>query len=390
MDDAGALNTSPLAADAWATEAERDDGRPAAPGPRVRHESRVRNRDHRILKLLVIQTAFVGDVVLATPLFEAARTRLGADRIGAVVRPETADLLRNNPNVDEIVVYDKKGRQKGALQLLLLARRLRDAAYDAALIPHRSLRSALLGYLASAPVRAGFDRSAGKLLLTERVPYRTAHEVERNLSLLAPWPVDTTGIRPALYPDDADREAADALAREAGVAPSEKIFGVSPGSVWATKRWLPERYAELIRRLSEEYGYRTALFGGAEDRPLCGDIAEMSGADPLNAAGRLSLLQSAALAARCAAFVSNDTGMGHVAAAMGTRVVAIFGPTVPAFGFAPHGEGHRVVERDLACRPCSAHGGSRCPIGTHDCMRSITADAVVDAVAVQPGVSNPD
>ena len=342
------------------------------------------------LSILVIQTAFVGDVVLSTPLFEAARTRLGANRIGAVVRPETANLLRNSPHVDDIVVYDKHGAQKGPLELLRLARGLRGAGYDAALIPHRSLRSALLGFLAGIPVRVGFDRSAGRLgrlLLTDRVPYRSVHEVDRNLSLLASWEGDTDGIRPALYPDDEDRMRVDALMRQSDVAPSEPLCGISPGSVWATKRWLPGRYAALIRRLAREYGYRSVLFGSSGDRPLCAEIAAESGVDPLNAAGALTLLQSAALAARCSAMVSNDTGMGHVAAAMDTPVVALFGPTVPAFGFVPYGPGHQVVETPLDCRPCSAHGGNRCPIGTHDCMGGITVERVIEAVAVQLGLS---
>ena len=341
------------------------------------------------MSVLVIQTAFVGDVVLSTPLFEAARTRLGAGRVGAVVRPGTADLLRNNPHIDDIVIYDKKGGQKGPLELFRLAGRLRDASYDAAVIPHRSFRSALLGYLAGIPVRVGFDRSAGKLLLTERVSYRSVHEVERNLALLASWGVDTEGIHPALYPDDVDRERVDALMRDSGVAQAEPICGVSPGSVWATKRWLPGRYAELIRLLAEAYGYRSVLFGSSEDRPLCTEIATESGVDPLNAAGQLTLLQSAALAARCSVFVSNDTGMGHVAAAMNVPVAAVFGPTVPAFGFVPYGQGHQVVETAMDCRPCSAHGGDRCPIGTHDCMRGIAVERVIEAVSVQLGKPEP-
>ncbi len=339
------------------------------------------------MNILVIQTAFVGDLVLSTPLFEAARTRLDAGRVGVVVRPETANLLRNNPHVDDIFVYDKHGAQKGALELLRLARRLRGADYDAALIPHRSLRSALLGFLAGIPVRVGFDRSAGRMFLTDRVPYRPVHEVDRNLSLLASWEGDTDGIRPALYPDGADRMRVDALMRQSDVAPSEPLCGISPGSVWATKRWLPDRYAALIRRLDREYGYRSVLFGSSGDRPLCAEIAAESGVDPLNAAGALTLLQSAALAARCSAVVSNDTGMGHVAAAMDTPVVALYGPTVPAFGFVPHGPGHRVVENPLDCRPCSSHGGNRCPIGTHDCMRGITVEQVIEDVSVQLGLS---
>ena len=335
------------------------------------------------MKVLVIQTAFVGDVVLSTPLFEAARKLLGADYIGAVVRPETSDLLCNSPYVDEIIAYDKTKEQKGLLDLLRLGQRLRKSSYDIALIPHRSFRSALLGYLANIPIRVGFDQNTGRFLLTDRIPYRAIHEVDRNLSLLAFSSLDTTGIQPRLYPDDQDRKKAEALAQEFGLTSTEKICGISPCSVWATKRWLPKRYSEVIRRFTEEFGCRTVLFGSANDRSLCDDIAAMSGVDPLNSAGKLSLLQSAALADRCNAFVSNDTGMGHIAAAMNTPVVAIFGPTVPAMGFTPHGIGHRIVETNMDCRPCSSHGGEQCPINPHDCMRSVTVDQVMDILAVR-------
>lgn len=337
------------------------------------------------MKVLVIQTAFVGDVVLSTPLFEAARTLLGANYIGAVVRPETANLLCNSPYVDEIIVYDKNRKQKGPVDLMRLGRRLRSSSYDRVLIPHQSLRSALLGCLAKIPIRVGFDQNAGKYLLTDRVPYRSIHEVERNLSLLASWSVDTAGIQPRLYPNDKDRKKAESLTREFGLAPTEKIFGISPCSVWATKRWLPDRYSEVIRRLAQDFGCRTVLFGSVDDRPLCDNIAAMSGVDPLNSAGKLSLLQSAALAARCTAFLSNDTGMGHIAAAMNTPVVAIFGPTVPGMGFTPYGGDHRIVETSLTCRPCSSHGGTKCPINTHDCMRGITVDLVMSTLAVRFG-----
>jgi len=207
------------------------------------------------LKLLIIQTAFVGDVVLCTPLIQAAKTRLHADYTGLVVRPETSGLLCHNPYVDEVIAYDKKGTQKGPLALWRLARTLRSQSYDAALIPHRSFRSALLGFLAGIPARIGFDRCAGKGLLTKQIPYREIHEVERNLSLLTPWEKvaantsaktdiagsvdtaettvteeefivtsDTCGIKPALYPNDSDRKVIDRFMQKHGIDREDKLI----------------------------------------------------------------------------------------------------------------------------------------------------------------------
>lgn len=331
--------------------------------------------------ILIIQTAFIGDVVLVTPLIQAAKERLGTKRLAVVVRPSAAALLRHNPWIDEVIPYDKYGAERGVSGLVALAGRLRKTGFDAALIPHRSIRSAILAWLARIPVRIGFETSQGRWLLTNRVAYRAVHEVERNLDLLRLWHTETNGYAPALFPDEADRAAATVFLHRNGVSCADLMIGVSPGSIWPTKRWLPERFAGIIRRTEADFGARVILFGGPEDAALCHDVAEQSGGNPVVAAGTLTLLQSAALVQRCAVLVSNDSAMAHIAAAMDTPAIVIFGPTVPAFGFAPYGKTHRIIEeRALACRPCSRHGGNRCPVGTHECMTGIAADEVFEAV----------
>ena len=329
------------------------------------------------MNLLLIQTAFIGDVVLTTPLVQAAKERLGA-RVAVLVRPSTADLLRGHPAVDEVIIFDKNGTDRGLGRLLALGRKLRAERFDAALIPHRSLRSALLAWLARVPKRVGFQTSAGQWLLTHQVPYRAVHEVERNLDLLQPWKVSTSGYIPTLHPDDGDNTCAATFLQTMGIGPDQPLIGVAPGSVWATKRWLPERFAAVADRLARDTGARVVLFGAAEDVPLCADIAQQA-RKTVVAAGRLSLLQSAGLVRRCRFLISNDTGMAHIAAAMGVPVIGLFGPTVPVFGFTPYGTGHQIVERPMACRPCGSHGGAKCPIGTHACLREITVEQVLDA-----------
>ena len=342
------------------------------------------------MNLLIIQTAFIGDVVLATPLLQAAREQLGATYIAAVVRPDAVGVLYNNPAVDEIIPFDKKGADRGLKGLIRLGSRLREKHFEAALIPHRSLRSAMLARLSRIPVRVGFDTSSGRWLLTHRVPYQAVHEVERNLRLLSPLKSAPLSFKPTLYPDDTDHTAADNLLKRHDVRPDEILFGISPGSVWATKRWLPDRFAESAKRLTDEHTGRVVLFGGADDEALCRQIAEQSGVSPINAAGQLSLLQSAALASRCAVMISNDTGMAHIAAAMDTPVISLFGPTVASLGFTPYGNGHQVIERALPCRPCGTHGGPECPIGTHACMKEITTDMVMKTTSSMLQTLNPE
>lgn len=331
--------------------------------------------------ILVVQTAFIGDVILTTPLIRALKEGFPRALLSVLVIPATAEVLEGNPRIDEIIVYDKRGKERGAIDFLKLMARLRRQRFDLAIIPHRSLRSALLAYLARIPERVGFDTSAGSLLLTEKVAYRKGvHEVERNLDLARHLGLEVAGSVLEVFPGSGDHEFASRFLEQRGVCANDLLIGMSPGSVWATKRWLPERFARVADWLQEENGARVILFGGEGDRKLCQRIRGMMAEKPIIAAGLTSLRQSAALMARCRVFLSNDSAPVHLAVAMGVPVVAIFGATVPAFGFGPYGDGHVVIEKDLDCRPCGVHGGNVCPRGTFECMEAIGAAKVYEAV----------
>jgi heptosyltransferase-2 len=338
-------------------------------------------------RILLFHTAFIGDVVLMLPLAQVLRKRYPDAWIAAVTIPAAAGLAANHPAVNEVIVYDKRGVQKGIGGINALARNLRERSFDAALIPHRSLRSALVCYRAGIPRRVGFDRSAGRFLLTDRVPYdAAAHEIVRNLRLAAVLGVPAPGLElPSLYPSASDVAVVDGLIREwrqAGGTGGD-LVAVAPGSVWNTKRWPADRFAEVVRGLTKG-GFAVALIGGGEDAPICSERAGAVRHMPvLNAAGRLSVLQSAELIRRCCAAVSNDSAPMHLAVAMRVPVVAVYGATVPAFGFAPAGPRDAVVETDgLSCRPCGIHGGKRCPVGTFECMLAIDPARVLDRISI--------
>lgn len=323
---------------------------------------------------LVVQTSFLGDMVLTTPLL-AHLARGGP--VDVLCTPAAGALLANNPDVRTIIAYDKRGRDRGARGFMRLAYRLRGGSYDAAYLAQGSVRSGALVFAAGIRERVGFATSAGRLFYTHRVPpVENVHHAARLLALatgdvLAPAPLEQ--LRPRLYPGEAERRAVDELL--AGVR-SDSFIALAPGSVWATKRW--PYYAELAARLDESV---PVVIGAAADAPLARDIVDATDGHAIDATGKLSLLASAELIRRTRALVTNDSAPLHLASAMNVPTVAIFGPTVPEFGFGPLADQALVAGRtELACRPCDRHGPQRCPLGHWRCMREITVDAVARQV----------
>ncbi len=346
-------------------------------------------------KILIFHTAFIGDIVLTLPLVQRLRASFPDASITFVVIPATANVLENHPAINEVLIYDKHRRDSGIAGILKMGKRLRKAQYDIAIIPHRSLRSALIGWLSKTPRRIGFSTSAAARLYTDIVSYdKTLHEIDRNLSLLGPLGLThSSEERPTLYPSKNDSEVVDAFLKNQRLRVTTRVrkgqthsqqgglVGIAPGSVWNTKRWPKEYFVTLAKSLLED-GYSVALIGGRDDAVLCSEIRNsIDNVSVVNAAGLLSLLQSAELIRRCAVLVSNDSAPMHLATGVRTPVVALFGPTIPQFGFAPRGEESVVAEiHGLSCRPCSIHGGQSCPVKTFVCMKNLTPELIHDKV----------
>ncbi|HKW49168.1 MAG TPA: glycosyltransferase family 9 protein [Gemmatimonadaceae bacterium] len=322
---------------------------------------------------LVVQTSFLGDTVLTTPLLAYLAQRGPVD---VVVTPASAPLLANNPSVREVIVYDKRGRDRGLWRFLKLSALLGGRRYAAAYLAQGSVRSAALVFGMRECV--GFTTSAGRRLYTRRVAYiENEHHAARLLRLALPPDVQPNAemLRPRLYPGDVERSAVDTLLRDAGWN-GEPLVALAPGSVWATKRW--PQYPALAELLDS----RLVIIGSWSDNvSLASDILRAVGARAINCAGKLSLLGSAELIGRARVLVTNDSSPLHLASAMGTPTVAIFGPTVPEFGFGPLAPRSKVLGVSaLACRPCDRHGPQRCPLGHWRCMREITPREVAAAV----------
>jgi heptosyltransferase-2 len=331
-------------------------------------------------RILIIQTAFIGDVILCTPLVKALRKTFPDSYLSFLLIPETKNVLENNPHLNETLVYDKRKR-KGIGSFLDIVTKIKRRDFDLVVIPHRSLRSALLAYLSGIPQRIGFDRSAGSFLLNSKVVYSSnAHEVDRNLTLLSGLNPNLSDKSPELFPSSEDISHARKLLIESGIQDKDKIVGIAPGSVWTTKRWLPERFSEACQLLMDKAKVKVLLLGSRDDRELCERIAGLIKDKPMILAGSLSILQSAAVTSLCRVILSNDSAPVHIASAMKRPVVAIFGSTIPEFGFAPYGVDHIIIQKKMDCRPCGIHGKRKCPEKHFRCMKDLPVEEVFQAV----------
>ncbi len=329
-------------------------------------------------KLAVIQTAFLGDSALALYLVQTIKNYSPETKIYFVATPSAASFIKYSEAVDKTIPYDKRNEDKGLKGIRKLAEQLRDEGVDCVISPHRSLRSTLVVFLAKPEFSVGFNKNAASFLYRRRIDYKLhLRETQRNFELLKVFS-DFESIAEELPNPQFDFSLKDIknldLAIEKSGLSDSKIAAIAPGSVWETKRWLPEYFEILINMLGES-GIKAVLIGSSEDEKLCADLAGKTGA--ISLAGQTNLSQLLILLGKVEITITNDSAPTHFAGLMNCPTVTIFGPTVPEFGFAPLGEKDKVAQVEgLKCKPCAIHGGRRCPIKTFDCMRKLTPEFV--------------
>jgi len=332
-------------------------------------------------RILIFNSAFPGDIVLTTPLIRAVYERFPGSYLAFCTTPAGAHLLAGLSYLDRLIVYDKHASQRGPFGMLQTALRIRSEQFDLVLSAHRSARSALLLKMAGVPVRVGFKQSAWPWLYSVKVPRkREFHETQRNLSLLTPFGVDPEKVsaRPML---PVTGEEANHVFGQLGVGQpmgSGPLVVVSPGSVWGTKRWIAERFSQLIDLLVEIHRARVIVVGSPLDRKQADLVLAACKSRPLDLVGLTELRELCALVRKADLLVTGDSAPMHIAWAFDIPTVAVFGPTTVDLGFAPLSEFCRVVEvKGLECRPCSDHGPQRCPLGHFRCMQGVTVDMVL-------------
>ncbi|HET7599001.1 MAG TPA: glycosyltransferase family 9 protein [Gemmatimonadales bacterium] len=328
-------------------------------------------------QILAVRFGSTGDILFATPLFRAIRARHPGVHLTVVTRRRYVPLLADNPRVDEVI-----GLAPGA-SLLRLASRIRAGRFDHLLDLDGSPRARMLHLLAPGRWRTAPQyRFAREMLIRTKMNYYPEDMPlpERYFDAARDLDVAPDGGPLELFlSEEAEEQAAGWLA-QAGVGQGRPLVGFAPGGSRPTKRWPLEHWVRLVRRVAGT-GADAVLVGGPEDTAIAAEVAVRSTTRAVNAAGALGLQATAAVLKRCAALISGHTAAFHLATAVGTPVVGLFGPTVRAFGTYPyHARRATVLERSLSCRPCSRDGGAECPMGHHLCMLEIQPDAVFSAL----------
>jgi lipopolysaccharide heptosyltransferase II len=334
--------------------------------------------------ILIIRFSSIGDIVLASPVVRFLRERFPDSRIDFLTKKKYAELLRWNPGLTNIILFDEDADDLKALRA-----RIREMRYDLIVDLHNSLRSIYLRTFSGARRVRVFRKHAFRRFLLVRFKKnlyrRPTTVVERYIDTVRIYG-DPTATTDFPLPDDLVRTATGVV-YSGKFTPEDRLVGFAPTAMHFTKRWPMDRFVRAGIALATGQKVRILIFGSQDEAEYCSDIAHMinSGASAHAAesfAGRLSLSETAAAAGLCSVMVSNDTGLMHIAEARGVPVVALFGSSVKEFGFAPLGPKSVLVENaGLACRPCSHVGRKECPKEHFKCMKDITPERVHAEVA---------
>jgi heptosyltransferase III len=328
-----------------------------------------------VKNILIIKLRYIGDVLLATPTVRAIKAARPDVRVTMMVNRGTEDVLSGNPDLDEIMVLDKGSL---AAQSRLIAG-LRARQFDTVIDLTDGDRSAFLTRISGAPVRIGFNdehRWRGRYY-TEVVQLLPGlrHRIDRDLEALKPLSIEAESKDPQLWLTPEENNSTDHLLDQLGVQRSQSIVILQPGARYWFKAWPPERYAELADRLTSRYGCQAMIGGSDQDVGLAQQIRQMAKSTPVIMAGRTTIKQFAAIAKRSTLFVGSDSGAMHIASAVGTSIVALFGPSNPR-EWGPRGGPVEVLYKEIDCRSCFH---PTCTRGEENCMKLIAVDDVFGA-----------
>jgi ADP-heptose:LPS heptosyltransferase len=314
-----------------------------------------------VKKILVIQTAFLGDVILATPIAENLKHNFPNVEIHYLVKKGNESLLENHKFIDKVWTFDKKnGKFKNILKL---SKSFKKEEFDLIYNLHRFASSGIIAALSNGKKTYGFKKNPLSFFYTKSFSHEIGngqHEVDRNLALLESLNLSSLIRRPSLFPSDTDIEKVSKLK-------TDNYFCIAPASVWFTKQLPKEKWIKLVEQISSKG--KVYVIGSPTDYDFCQEIIEASGNTAANLAGKLSLLQSAALMKDAKRSYVNDSGPLHLASAVNAKVTAFFCSTIPEFGFGPLSDDSIVLqtEEKLECRPCGLHGFKACPKGHFKC-----------------------
>lgn len=336
-------------------------------------------------RILLIRLDRIGDVVLSTPAIKALRDKFPDSYIAFMVGPHAYELVKENPYLNEVIVYDKNSSERSFIASFKFARKLREKKFDTAIALHPTLRSHLIPFIAGIPRRIGYDRK-GESFLTERVIHQKEqgefHEAEYVLKML-----EVLGVKSSdktLYlkvSEDSLKKMREKLLTM-GVGASEKIVAIHPGASSLSKKWPIERFAEIARYLVKNFNIKIALVAGKVDAEYTKKIYKYLKSDPsyiINLAGKTTIGELAAVLKISSLFISNDSGPVHISVAVGTPVISIFGRSDKGLGpkrWGPLGKDDVVIHKNVGCNVCLAHN---C-VENFKCLNAVEPEDIIEAV----------
>jgi heptosyltransferase-2 len=330
-------------------------------------------------KILVIQTAFIGDAILTLPMVQKLKELFPLSEIDVVAIPSTSLIFSSSPEVNNVLILDKRGKHKTLPGFLKFCFMVKKCKYTRIYSPHRSLRSSLLVLLSGVKETYGFSKNSLRQVYKHIVEYNPAHhEVQRNLDLIG-GAEENWRILPKITISNEVEDKVSKYLVKAGI--SGKIIALAPGSVWATKKYPSEYFIQVAEQLNKR-DFFVILTGGIEDKNICDSIRDSVNSNKvISAAGDLSLIESIELFKRCSLVICNDSAPTHMAMCAGTKALTIYCSTVASFGFYPYSEGSQWLSYDnLSCKPCGIHGYRKCPVKTFDCGLNLKPLQVIKKV----------
>ncbi|MDD5596211.1 MAG: lipopolysaccharide heptosyltransferase II, partial [Candidatus Omnitrophica bacterium] len=330
-------------------------------------------------RILIARTDRIGDVVLSTPVIKAIRENYPHAYIAVLVSPYAKEIVEGNPYLDEVIVYDKDKLQRGLMGSIKFARLLKKKKFDLALILHPNNRTHLITFFAAIPRRLGYDRKFHRLL-TDKIKHTKQlgqkHETEYTLDFIR-----YLGIEPAsksLYMPikKESEEKVDKLFEELSILKTDKLLAVHPAASCPSRIWPNDRFAAVADKLIEKYGFKVLILAASKDKALAEEVKKHMSHQAINLAGETSISMLASVLKRCQLFISNDSGPVHIAAALGTPVISIFGRNQPGLSplrWAPLGPKARTIHKNVGCVECLAHN---CLKG-FACLKAIKVEEVI-------------
>ncbi|MFH1201874.1 MAG: lipopolysaccharide heptosyltransferase II [Candidatus Omnitrophota bacterium] len=329
-------------------------------------------------RILIVNVNWLGDVLFSTPAIRGIRKAYPDVFIASMIVPRVEEVLTENPNLNELIIFDEEGEYQKIKAKLRFAALLEEKKFDSVFLFHRSFTRTMVTYIAGIPERIGYGTIKRAFLLTHKIspPKIPMHRVDYISNIANSVGIETDNTYCDFYISQEDREYAQKFLIDMGISNKDIVIVLNPGGNWLPKRWPLGNFARLADVLIKEFDLKVIISGAKSDLPLADEITQMMTQKPIIACGELSLKQSAALFEKSTIVVSADTSPLHIAAAVGARVIGLFGPTSPEIT-GPRGKGHiKIIQKDTNCKiPCYDQECS-----DYRCMKAISARDVLEEI----------